>query len=242
MKLLIILLIPINLFAYTTNEWIGLYLRECTPSMHACKGNLEKDLGKMLAYSNLTFKYLDKHDLPRWLATIPIIESGYNEKAVSPKFATGLWQLMPYLIERHKTRKITILGRNLIIVPSDKQIRKYGFNPVVSTQIATAHLRYLFEKYSGHKETEKLVLMAYNAGERRVNLWYDGKGQLPQETVDYYNKIMAVQYILKNMELLNVKPVAYKKIFILDYIKALTSMDTGIERDYGVEIVQRVLG
>lgn len=219
--LIIFLLFPLNLNAivFTQDQWVELYLRDCKTVERnmACKKELEKALGKMADYKSMTFKYLDKEGLPRWLATIPIVESSYNKDAVSKVGALGLWQLMPYNIQSYKTKKIILLDYKMI--PTTKKIRKYGFNPVSNTEIASLHFSKLFLKYRHHKETEKLAVLAYNSGGRRVDLWLSGKSRLPDETHNYYNKIMAIQYIIKNLKKLNVKPVKEPTIF--EYVKSL---------------------
>ncbi len=245
LKLMIILiLIPIQSQALSINQWIDLYLRDCETVKinQACKQDLELNFGRMYAYRSLTFKYLDKNGLPRWLATVPIVESSYNDRAVSPKNALGLWQIMSYNIKKYRTKTKTILNRSVTIVPTKSQIRKYGFNPVTSTQIATEHLKKLYLKYREYRNTEELALMAYNAGERRIYLWLSGKGKLPDETLNYYRKLMAIQFILKNMKPLKIKPVKQRRIFIFDYIKALTKLEIESERDTIHSEIKRILG
>lgn len=239
--LIVLLFIPSICQAYTIDEWISFYLRDCKPEYTACRENLEKGFGKMIAYSNITFKYLDKRGLPRWLATIPFVESDYREKAVSDAGAIGMWQIMPYHIERYKTRTIKRLGREITIVPNDDQIKAYGFNPIISTEIATHLLADLYAKYSDKKDMEKLAIMAYNGG-NRVDLWLSGKSELRQETIDYYNKIMAIQHILTHMKRYEIEPVTFRKIFIFDYIKALVSMEKRIEREKTHELIAYILG
>ena len=239
---ILIILIPTILQAYTKEEWVNFYLRDCKPQYSACKENLEVSLGKMLAYSDITFKYLDAQGLPRWLATIPIVESDYVEDAVSPAGAIGLWQLMPYHIERARTRKKVILGREVTIIPNDSQIRAYGFNPIISTKIATDLLKSLYTEYSQHKDVDKFAIIAYNAGEHRVNKFINSGSPLPQETIDYYNKIMAIQHILQNMKEYGIVPVKQHVIFIDDYLKALVSFENDIETDHVHQVIQYVLG
>jgi len=222
MKLLIILLLfPLNLTAaiFTQDQWVELYLRDCNglEQNRACRQDLEKALGKMSKYRQMVFKYLDKEELPRWLATIPVVESSYNEKAVSRAGALGLWQLMPYNIRTYRTKKIIMLDFKAI--PTTKKIRKYGFDPEHNTEMAALHFSKLFRKYRNHKNTEQLAIFAYNSGGRRVDLWLSGKSKLPNETWNYYNKIMAIQFIIRNMESLGVEPV--KEPSFLEYVKSL---------------------
>lgn len=204
---------------FTKDQWIDFYLRDCSTinQNQACKQDLEKALGKMYAYRKIVFKYLDKNGLPHNLATIPIIESLYNEKAISKAGAIGLWQLMPFHIENFKTKEKTIGNRIIEITPTEKAIKKYGFNPVLSTEIASSYLKYLYEVFKHYKDCDQYVIMAYNAGDSKIKKWIDGKEALPDETINFYNKFMAIQHIIKNMDELDINPQQYHKIFIIDY-------------------------
>lgn len=245
MKLLIIiLLIPIQAQAkvYTKNEWINLYLRDCAPEMYACRQELEMNFGRMRAYQRMVFKYLDKEGLPRWLATVPIVESSYNDKAVSPAGALGLWQLMPFNIKTYKTKKIKAFGRTLEIVPSESRVRKFGLNPVVSTQLAAKHLGKLYKRYAHYENTEELALLAYNAGETKINRWLAGETTLSEETLNYYTKLMAIQYIMRHSKELNINPVKQRRFLAWEYVKSLTRLEDEIEREGVRSIIKGVLG
>jgi len=223
--LLFLLLIPFQLSAtvFTKQQWINFYLRGCsTVSINAaCKQKLEKSLGKMIEYRGMILRHLKKEQLPLWFIIIPIVESDYNERAVSPASATGMWQIMPYNIEAYLTKKIVFLNNEIELTPTSARIRKYGFDPKVSTQIATLHLSKLFLIYRDRKDCEKLSLMAYNAGTKRVNSWLLGKSKLPDETQNYYNKIMAVKYIIRNMKRLSIEPDV--KVTLFDRIKRIVT-------------------
>ncbi len=256
--ILILLLIPFSTQAkiYSINQWIDLYLRNCKPSMNACRQELEKSFGRMQAYQKLTFKYLDKEGLPRWLATVPIIESNYNDKAVSSAQALGLWQIMRFNIRSWKTKKIRLFGREVKSIPTEEQIKRYGFNPVTSTQLATRHLGRLYKRYSGRENTEELALMAYNAGSFRIDcqdpqsdsliLKCKNMGifrkPLSDETINYYRKLMALQYIMKHHKILKIKPVKHKRRFFFEYVKSLTRLEDSIELDHAHLIIRQTLG
>ncbi len=95
---------------------------------------------------------------------------------------------MPYNIRAYKTVKAPL---------TYEQVRSYGYDPVASTQMGTRHLSMLYKKYSGYKDQEKFALMAYNGGESRVNRWLDGEANLPWETINFYNKLKAIQLIIR---------------------------------------------
>lgn len=95
------------------------------------------------------------------------IESNYDERAISPKGAMGLMQLMP------------------------KTAKYYGvndpFNPVENIKGGVLYLKDLIRLYKG-KTT--FVLAAYNAGQEALKK-FDG---IPpyKETIEYIQKVMAL--------------------------------------------------
>lgn len=93
------------------------------------------------------------------------VESNYNEKAVSPKGAVGLMQLMP------ETAKF------------------YGvsdpFNPEENIRGGILYLRDLIRLYEGRTN---YVLAAYNAGQEALKK-FNGIPPYP-ETIDYIRKVM----------------------------------------------------
>jgi soluble lytic murein transglycosylase-like protein len=106
----------------------------------------------------------DKYGLPRKLVrSVIAAESGFQPKAVSPKGAIGLMQLMP------------TTARSLGADPHD---------PAQNVDAGTRHLRDLLEKYKGLWH----ALAAYNAGEGALQ---KHNGNIPPypETIQYINKI-----------------------------------------------------
>jgi len=157
---------------------------------------------------------LKKANLPKELAWLPLIESGFKEKALSKARALGLWQFIP------STGYKFGLKRNLYI---DERL-----DPEASTDAAIAYLKELHEIF-GDWFT---VLAAYNCGEGRVlriirrqnvkyldNFW-DLYLQLPYETARYVPKFIATLYIIKNLKkygfdnIEQYKPLNFEKIHI----------------------------
>jgi Transglycosylase SLT domain/Domain of unknown function (DUF4124) len=108
-----------------------------------------------------------RHGVPEQLIRAVIrVESGYNPRAVSPRGARGLMQLMP--------DTAVVLG-----------VRD-SFNPRENIDGGVRHLRGLIERFDSDL---RLALAAYNAGEQAV-LAYRG---IPpyQETREYVNRVLA---------------------------------------------------
>ena len=245
-KLLILILLPtvLNAEVHSKEQWVSFYLRDCKglSEKYACRQHFEKSLGRMIAYRGLVIKEFESKGIPPWFATLALIESAYKDDAKSNKGALGLFQLMPYNIKKYRTRKITKFGREIEVVPTDDKIEQYGFNPVSNTQIAAEHLSFLYERFLHDGDTEKLVVMAYNGGRRRINLWLAGKGQLPEETQNYWNKYQAIQHILENAKLYRIKPVKHTKFFIWEHLKDLVSIESDEDREETHRVIVMIFG
>lgn len=100
------------------------------------------------------------------------VESGGNNKAISPKGALGPYQVMP------ATAKNPGYGIDPLENPT---------NPKEARKFATEYLTAMKEEFGGNPY---LAVLAYNAGPGPVKKWLAGKGNLPQETIDYAKKII----------------------------------------------------
>lgn len=143
-------------------------------------------------YRDEIVKALKEAGLPEELSWLPLIESGFNVRALSRARALGLWQFIP------STGYKFGLKRNEWI---DERM-----DPKKSTAAAIAYLKELHQIF-GDWAT---VLAAYNCGEGLVarvirkqkinyldNFW-DLYEQLPRETARYYPRFLAVLHILKD--------------------------------------------
>jgi len=101
---------------------------------------------------------------PQLIHSVIQVESNYNPKAVSPKGAEGLMQLIPSTARRFGVAN--------------------SFNPVENIQGGAKYLRYLLDLYGNNYP---LALAAYNAGEGAVAKY----GGVPPyaETQDYLVKV-----------------------------------------------------
>jgi hypothetical protein len=107
-----------------------------------------------------------RHGLaPRLVEAVIRVESAFNPRAVSPKGAQGLMQLMPQ----------TALGLGV----------QNAFDPLQNIEGGVRHLRYLMDRYAG---SLPLALAAYNAGERAVDHY---RGIPPfAETQGYVRRVL----------------------------------------------------
>jgi membrane-bound lytic murein transglycosylase D len=143
-------------------------------------------------------KYIEeelvKEGLPVELAWLPLIESGYNVKALSPARALGLWQFIPSTGYRFGLSRDKYVDERL--------------DPYKSTKAAILYLKELHHLF-GDWET---VLAAYNCGEGRVlrtinsqsinyldNFW-DLYEKLPRETARYVPRFQATLHIIQNLK------------------------------------------
>lgn len=136
-------------------------------------------------------KTLLSEGIPSDIAYLPLIESGFNPRAVSRKNAVGLWQFI----------RPTGLRYGLKVnywVDERMDVEK-------STLAAARYLKEMFDEFGSWE----LALAAYNCGERRVSkaiartgstdFWALSK-KLPKETRNYLPKFNAALIIAKNPE------------------------------------------
>ncbi len=133
--------------------------------------------GKEENLKEMVEREVARSGLPRWVAKIPEIESGYDPKAVSPKGAAGLWQLLP---ETARSLGLKVEG--------DIDER---FDPVKSTKAALRYIKYLKDKFGDWIK----VVVAYNWGEGNLMRLGDfnpdrDMDKLPKETRNYVTKLI----------------------------------------------------
>ncbi len=152
---------------------------------------LERLSARASRYLYYTVKEAERRGMPTELALLPIIESSYDPAATSSAAAAGLWQFIP------STGRIYGL----------KQSPLYdGRRDVVeSTRAAYEFLGSLYNQFGSWE----LALASYNAGPGRIQQAINRNKaaglptdywslKLPQETMYYVPRFLAVAQIVKN--------------------------------------------
>lgn len=135
---------------------------------------------------------VDRRGLPVELALVPMVESGFEPTAVSPRQAAGLWQFIP-----STARQWGLADTRWYSGRHDLQ---------ASTEAALDYLEYLHGFFNGDW---LLALAAYNAGEGTVQRALEsnarnGRGTdfwslpLPRETQAYVPKLLAIARVIAN--------------------------------------------
>lgn len=176
-------------------------------------------MARAAEYRPFIVNELKKAGMPEELAWLPLIESGFRVRALSPASALGLWQFIPSTGYRFG------LNRDYYV---DERM-----DPFKSTKAAIQYLSQLHKMF-GDWST---ALAAYNCGEGRVlrtirsqnvnyldNFW-DLYEKLPRETATYVPRFIATVHIIKNLEKYgmpkqkNIHPIEYETITVNKQVK-----------------------
>jgi len=179
----------------------------------------ERSVKRGRAHIAMIQRILTEHGVPRELAALALIESGYNPRARSRAGAVGMWQFMP------RTGRMYGLERDYWV-----DMRR---DPEKATEAAAQHLRDLYEYY----EDWPLALAAYNAGTGRVNrairragtrdYWriVQSRWYLVRETRDYVGRFYAALEILTNPERYHFAPLVPEKEEAFEYAEIPDATD-----------------
>lgn len=127
-----------------------------------------------------------KANAPAAVAVVPIVESNYNKKAISPKGAGGAWQLMPST------------AKDYGISSSER------FDLNSSTKVAIQILNDLHSEFGNWA----LAFAAYNCGDQCVRNALkknpDARDvdelSLPRETKEYVHKIVKLNQVIAGLD------------------------------------------
>lgn len=104
------------------------------------------------AYAQLVLPVAAKYGLDwRLVAAVIQAESGFNPRAISPKGAVGLMQVMPGTAALYGFKRIEL------------------YDPAKNVEAGVRHLKMLDDRYSGDM---RLILAAYNSGENAVDHYH----------------------------------------------------------------------
>lgn len=155
-----------------------------------------------------TVKEAERRGMPTELALLPVIESSYDPSATSSAAAAGLWQFIP------STGKIYGLQQS-----GSYDARR---DVVESTRAAYEFLGSLYNQFGSWE----LALAAYNAGPGRVQQAINRNAaaglptdywslKLPQETMNYVPRFLAVAQIVKDQKTygITLPPIANRPHF-----------------------------
>ncbi len=129
---------------------------------------LDKKLGDNISqYDDFIMKASERHKIePALVKAVIKAESNFNHRAVSPKGARGLMQLMP-------------------ATASSLEVQD-SFHPEKNIEGGVKYLRYLLNFFNGNLQ---LALAAYNAGENAVIKY---RGVPPyRETQEYVQRVLS---------------------------------------------------
>jgi membrane-bound lytic murein transglycosylase D len=163
------------------------------------KGFVLRSYRRSGKYRDMIIEAFEEAGLPRELIWLPLIESGFKVRALSPARALGLWQFIPSTGYRFGLKRDEWVDERM--------------NPEKATKAAIAYLQELHRIF-GDWTT---VLAAYNCGGGRVlrvirsqninyldNFW-DLYQRLPKETRRYVPRFLAAMIILDEPEKYGIK-------------------------------------
>lgn len=153
------------------------------------KPRIQASLDRSTRYRAMIDSILDEHELPRALAYLPVIESGFITSSVSRVGAFGMWQFMPATARQYGLRVDWWVDERA--------------DPERSTRAAARYLKDLYKQFSDWP----LALASYNAGPGRVSrsltangagdFWeLSNKAALPRETRGYVPTFFATLMIV----------------------------------------------
>jgi membrane-bound lytic murein transglycosylase D len=194
------------------------------------RGSFQRYLERGEKYRPLIERVFERHNLPKELYFVGLIESGYHLKAKSHADAVGPWQFIKSTGKRYGLK-----------IRHDVDERR---SIVKSTEAAALFFGDLYNIFGSWE----LALSAYNAGEygviRRIRKartrdFYklSAMKKLPKETRNYVPKVRAAMEVYRNAEKYNISIPVYKNDSFKNFQKVVVRKPTylkDISRQYGV--------
>lgn len=187
----------------------------------SARGGFRRWLERSARYLPMMREVFAEEGLPLDLTYLAMIESGFNNRAVSSARATGPWQFM------ESTGRMYGLGNDYW---HDERR-----DPFKATRAAARHLGDLYRRY----DDWYLAMAAYNAGAGKVDrairnsgsrdFWTISHGRhLAKETKHYLPKMMAAMLIAKEPEKYGFTGLNYQPALECDVVKLPSSTDLDI--------------
>ena len=195
------------------------------------RGDIQAYLTRSAKYKKMIDKVLVENGLPKGLAYLPVIESGYSTTMTSRAGARGVWQFMGETAREYGLRVDWWVDERC--------------DPERSTRAAAQYLKDLYSEFNDWP----LVLAAYNAGPGRIRRAVSNNGtrsfwlldELPKETRGYVPTFYATLLIasdpanygfrLGTESNFDTKRVEVEGPLSLKYLAVAANVDEDVVRD-----------
>jgi len=174
-----------------------------------------KWLERSTLYKDMMIEIFRDEGIPEDLIYLAMIESGFNPRAISSRYAVGMWQFMS------STGKMYDLRRNELV-----DERK---DPYKSTVAAAKHLKDLYNKYGDWY----LAVACYNCSPSKIeramrrhktrDFWK--LRTIPRETRNHIPTLIGAILLSKHPEKYGFKNIAYMSSVEMDLVRLDTSLD-----------------
>lgn len=197
------------------------------------KENFNTVLSRSGRYISVMADIFKEKDLPQELIFLPIIESGFNMYAYSPRRAAGLWQFIAGTAKKY--------GLKIDWWVDERR------DPIKATVAAAEYLSDLYNMFGSWS----LALAAYNAGEGRImralnktkadDFWaLRNTKYIKKETKNYVPFYIAASAIAIHPEGFGFENVSYHEPIAYDEVVIDSPMDIEVIARYGEVDVKEV--
>jgi membrane-bound lytic murein transglycosylase D len=205
-------LASLDLTSYALNPWAAKAVEgQITLFTERIRERFSEWLSRSGRYLRLMQRILEEEGIPGEMAFLPLIESGFNPRAYSPRRAAGYWQFIPSTARRY--------GLRIDWWVDERR------DPVKSTRAAAAYLKDLHDMF----DSWSLAMAAYNAGEAKImkalsrarSSDYWGllrTGYIRSETKNYVPRFIAARLIAANPEEYGFTDLEYREDFAYDEV------------------------